>query len=378
MDLKDLNAGVRIFHASTIEHPVDIYINDQPKVRGLNYRQATDYLPLPKGKYNLKIYSTNTNKILYNQTINVDGDKFITLSAVDDSGKLTLIVVEDVLRTKRNSSLIPSGNPNLYYSDYPYLSKREQPIDDNNMNGNIIRKVVDQFNNVVEVIVNRLGFVVIDVKNQFGNIIIRAGDRIKKIMDRLRNVVEVVVDSVGKIIARVINEVGNVVDGLANRIGNMIRRVVDQFGNLVDIVVDELENVVGWVIDEMSDLYDTPKAPNNSLLSDDLRMRRNRVQDMSKTARVKFVHLSPNAPAVDITTTDGTVLFANAKYKEASDYIPVEGTYNLQVRPTKSNQVLLSVPNVTFSPNEIYSIYAIGLLNGTPGLEAIVLKDRVN
>jgi len=50
-------------------------------------------------------------------------------------------------------------------------------------------------------------------------------------------------------------------------------------------------------------------------------------------AHVRFVHLSPNAPAVDITLTDGTVVFGNRAFKEYTDFTPLPaGSYDLQVR----------------------------------------------
>ena len=36
----------------------------------------------------------------------------------------------------------------------------------------------------------------------------------------------------------------------------------------------------------------------------------------SGNAHARFIHLSPNAPAVDITLTDGTVVFGNIKFQE--------------------------------------------------------------
>lgn len=38
---------------------------------------------------------------------------------------------------------------------------------------------------------------------------------------------------------------------------------------------------------------------------------------------VRFVHLSPNAPAVDIRLADGTKVFNNVSYKGITDYVCV-------------------------------------------------------
>lgn len=91
---------------------------------------------------------------------------------------------------------------------------------------------------------------------------------------------------------------------------------------------------------------------------------------------IRFAHLSPNAPAVDITLPDGTKLFSDVSYKQYTDYISVApGNYTLQARPTGSNQVVLTVPNVKLLPGTIYTVYAVGLVGETPPLDAIISVD---
>jgi len=91
---------------------------------------------------------------------------------------------------------------------------------------------------------------------------------------------------------------------------------------------------------------------------------------------IKFVHLSPNAPAVDITLPDGTILFSNVQFKQVTSYINVmPGNYILQVRLAGTPTVVLTVPDVKLQPNKIYTVYAIGLAGKTPSLEALLLMD---
>lgn len=97
---------------------------------------------------------------------------------------------------------------------------------------------------------------------------------------------------------------------------------------------------------------------------------------MGNASYVRFVHLSPNAPAVDITLTDGTKLFENVSYTQFTDYIAVNpGTYTLQVRPAGGNQVVLTIPDVYLTPGAIYTIFAVGLVGDTPPLEAVIATD---
>lgn len=91
---------------------------------------------------------------------------------------------------------------------------------------------------------------------------------------------------------------------------------------------------------------------------------------------IRFAHLSPDAPAVDITLPDGTPLFKNVSYKQVTDYIPVDpGTYTLQARIAGTDDVVLTVPNVNLHPNRFYTTYAVGLAQGTPGLQVLIPLD---
>ena len=91
--------------------------------------------------------------------------------------------------------------------------------------------------------------------------------------------------------------------------------------------------------------------------------------------KVKFIHLSPDAPAVDIAVKGGDVIFPDVSYKQATDYLGLTPmTVNLEARVAGSKNSVLSVPNVKLNPNQAYTIVAVGLANGSPELEAIMLK----
>lgn len=91
---------------------------------------------------------------------------------------------------------------------------------------------------------------------------------------------------------------------------------------------------------------------------------------------VRFVHLSPNAPAVDITLADGTKVFNNVSYKGITDYACVPtGTYTFKVNVAGTNNTALTVPNVRLDDNTYYTIYAVGLVGQSPPLEAVLLTE---
>ena len=95
------------------------------------------------------------------------------------------------------------------------------------------------------------------------------------------------------------------------------------------------------------------------------------------TTMVRFVHLSPNAPAVDVTLPTGRLLFGDVAFKQRTPYLfAPPRTYTLQIRLAGSPEVVLTVPDVTFDQNMVYTIYALGLVDGEPGLQALMLADR--
>lgn len=85
-------------------------------------------------------------------------------------------------------------------------------------------------------------------------------------------------------------------------------------------------------------------------------------------AHVRFVHLSPDAPAVDIAVQGGPVLFSNRAFKSATDFTPVAaGTYTLEVRPAGSTTAVLTIPNVALRDDTIYTAFARGFLQAPEG-----------
>ncbi len=97
----------------------------------------------------------------------------------------------------------------------------------------------------------------------------------------------------------------------------------------------------------------------------------------SGNAKVRFVHAGPDAPTVDITLTDGTTLFDDISFKEASDYLQVAaGSYDLQVRDATGETVVLTLNGVELVAGKVYTVFAVGLLNGEPALDAFVSQDN--
>ncbi len=120
------------------------------------------------------------------------------------------------------------------------------------------------------------------------------------------------------------------------------------------------------------------------LLTDDL------TAPATGKAHIRFLHLSPDAPAVNIElvmTGSAAINLNNIPYvgpspnaTTLSAFTPVDaGAYTVNVRASGTTAVVLSVP-LTFTAGKIYTVYARGLLaNGvgtTLGLSASLITHN--
>ncbi|QVK17305.1 DUF4397 domain-containing protein [Mycoplasmatota bacterium] len=268
--------SLRFVHDVRMAEPINITLNDRPIIRGLAYRQSTPMIPVPKGNYNVKVFTTAGNKLLLDQNLDIEGQKLVAVTTKDGSDILILQVTDE----------------KMFYDDQmmPYTQPQQMPYE---MQPQIMPQNTQP-----------------QMMQPYG-------------------------------MGQQMPEQQSIFNQPASGCG---MGYPCQYG------------------------YQQPKP---------YQIPEKRDSHLAEEASVRFIHFSPNAPAVDITLPDGTVLFRNVPYKAVTDYINVApGTYTLQVRPAGMDQVVLTVPNVVINPNDMLSIYAIGLVNGTPGLEAIVFNDK--
>ncbi len=114
----------------------------------------------------------------------------------------------------------------------------------------------------------------------------------------------------------------------------------------------------------------TPEQPEPLVLEDD-----NSPVPQGQ-ARVRFVHVAPNAPPVDVAPQGGSPLFSNIAYLGVGGYELLDaGTVTLEVREAGTENVLLTVPNVNLESCAVHTIWAMGLPEGDPPLEAVTSTD---
>ncbi|NTV37659.1 MAG: flippase-like domain-containing protein, partial [Anaerolineales bacterium] len=92
--------------------------------------------------------------------------------------------------------------------------------------------------------------------------------------------------------------------------------------------------------------------------------------------RVRFVHASPNVPAVDVAVQGGATWFSDIAYMNASDYLELNGGgVTLEVRDQATAGVLLTVPDVNLIDGYVYTLFLLGSNGGSPALQLVPRID---
>jgi hypothetical protein len=88
-------------------------------------------------------------------------------------------------------------------------------------------------------------------------------------------------------------------------------------------------------------------------------------------SKVRAVHLSPDAPAVDVAVKDGDVLFPGVQFKGVTDFETVDSNvYDLQVLVAGTSDVALDIPWVRLNSGSATTIFVIGMATTEPALQA--------
>jgi len=99
-------------------------------------------------------------------------------------------------------------------------------------------------------------------------------------------------------------------------------------------------------------------------------------------AHVRFIHLSPDAPNVDVGLAGSTVIFGDVAFGEADNaglFTPLDsGTYDLEVLVAGTSTVVLPLPGITLEEGKIYTIFAKGFATPAAGQPALGAEIIVN
>ena len=124
-------------------------------------------------------------------------------------------------------------------------------------------------------------------------------------------------------------------------------------------------------------------AATNALASIEAQVFVDDPSPVSDMAQLRAVHLSADAPAVDVaprgSAADGAVV-TNLEYPNATGYLSLPaGSYDLDVRLTGTTTVALELPTLDLAAGTSYSAFVIGSAAtpavGDNGLTAVVAVD---
>lgn len=88
-------------------------------------------------------------------------------------------------------------------------------------------------------------------------------------------------------------------------------------------------------------------------------------------SRVRIIHLSPDAPGVDMLI-DGRLAFEDVKFMDANDYAQIpSGIYNVTIDISDTNDAVLTL-KVELKSQKVYTIYIVG---NPPNLSVIQSLD---
>lgn len=99
----------------------------------------------------------------------------------------------------------------------------------------------------------------------------------------------------------------------------------------------------------------------------------------STKAFVRFINLSPDAPALNLAVKDGQVIISDKTYKTTSAFIEVEPkSYVLEIKDKATSATKATLESFEFKAGKSYTVIATGLLAPTQIERAIGGKIIVN
>lgn len=96
---------------------------------------------------------------------------------------------------------------------------------------------------------------------------------------------------------------------------------------------------------------------------------------------IRFVHLSPDAPAVDFSVENSTASFTNRSFKQASAFTELNADdYSMILTATANDEALVSVPETELESGGVYTVIARGFVappaGNSNGLSIQVIRNQ--
>jgi hypothetical protein len=121
-------------------------------------------------------------------------------------------------------------------------------------------------------------------------------------------------------------------------------------------------------------LTNTVIKPQLFLLTDTL------VAPPSGDCSIRFINLSPDAPAADLVIQGGSPVASKVTFKGYTSFLPVKGNtyYTMEVHTTGTSTVLASLSNYKFQAGFVYTVWFHGLAAGTTSTDKLAVDIVAN
>ncbi|EDM34489.1 hypothetical protein PBAL39_10845 [Pedobacter sp. BAL39] len=120
-----------------------------------------------------------------------------------------------------------------------------------------------------------------------------------------------------------------------------------------------LTKAVSLSADKIYSFYLTGKEEqmDGLLVEDDLSV------SSTDKAFVRFINLSPDAPALDLSTADGVMLFSAKAYRESTAFNAINpATYTLVIKDASTAVQYAAINAIAFTAGKYYTIISRGML----------------
>lgn len=90
-------AKVRVIHASPDAPNVDVYVNGEAAVTDLAFQEATDYLDLPGGDYQIQVTATGSSpdEAVIDATVTIENGVWYSIAAIGQLESIAPLVLQD-------------------------------------------------------------------------------------------------------------------------------------------------------------------------------------------------------------------------------------------------------------------------------------------
>lgn len=96
-------------------------------------------------------------------------------------------------------------------------------------------------------------------------------------------------------------------------------------------------------------------------------------------AFVKFINLSPDAPALSLDINGGASLFNNKTYKSGTEFVQVEPkTYSFDIKDSATGQVKTTLTDIQFAAGRYYTIISRGMLSPGANDQSFSAQSIIN